>query len=204
MTPARLAVIALAALAAFAALAAAVSLGALDRADVAIAIAVHRLDAPPADAAMLAASWIGENPIVVTVLAGIAALAIVRRRRAVAIALVIDAVVVLTANGLLKALFARDRPRLFDKVPLPSDHGFPSGHAMSAMALYGAIAAALIALYPRARRPIAVAAAVLIGAIGVSRIYLGVHWPSDVAGGLLAGVPSLALAAFMMREYRSR
>ena len=64
--------------------------------------------------------------------------------------------------------------------------------------LCGVVAAALIALYPRARRPVIAAAIALIALIGLSRIYLGVHWPSDVLGGFLGGVPPLVLAAHLI------
>jgi undecaprenyl-diphosphatase len=74
---------------------------------------------------------------------------------------------------------------------------------MSAIGIYGVIAAALIALYPRARRPVIAAAAILIGLIGLSRIYLGVHWPSDVLGGFLGGVPPLIASVHLIHRRRA-
>jgi len=110
---------------------------------------------------------------------------------------------VIAAYSLLKVMFSRERPRLFDKVALPTDYSFPSGHSMTAMGIYGVIAAALIALYPAARRPVIAAAVLLIATIGLSRIYLGVHWPSDVLGGLLGGVPPLIVSVHLIHRRRT-
>jgi membrane-associated phospholipid phosphatase len=176
--------------------------GALDRLDAKVELSVHRLDSAPWDLAMQAASWIGESLVLLSVLAAVIALAIHHRRRVIAIVLAIDATVVIVAYSLLKLMFSRARPRLFDKIALPTDYSFPSGHSMSAMGIYGVIAAALIAMYPAARRPVIAAAALLIAAIGVSRVYLGVHWPSDVVGGWLGGIPPLVVSIHLLHRRR--
>lgn len=174
--------------------------GALDRLDVEIELAVHRLDSTIGDVAMVTATLIGTNYVVVLAVALAAALALQYRRRAVAIVLVVDAIAVIATNSLLKMMFSRERPRLFDKIALPTDYSFPSGHAMSAVGVYGVVAAALIALYPRARTPAIVAAALLAAAIGFSRVYLGVHWPSDVLAGFLGGVPPLVASVHLIHR----
>lgn len=176
--------------------------GALDRLDAAVELAVHRLDSRLWDAAMKGASWIGENMVLLSALACTIAAAIHHRRRVIAIVLAIDATVVIAAYSLLKLMFSRERPRLFDKVALPTDYSFPSGHSMSAMGIYGVIAAALIAMYPAARRPVIAAVVVLIAGIGLSRIYLGVHWPSDVLGGWLGGIPPLVVSVHLIHRRR--
>ena len=186
----------------FAIVAAEIRAGALDRLDRAVELAIHRLDARPPDLAMDAAAQLGANVVLLPVVAAVTALAIRMRRRAVAIILVIDTVVVIAAYSLLKVMFSRERPRLFDKIALPTGYSFPSGHAMSAVGIYGVIAAALIALYPRARRPVIAAAIALIAMIGLSRIYLGVHWPSDVIGGFLGGVPPLVVSIHLIHHPR--
>lgn len=174
--------------------------GALDQLDAAVELAVHRLDAAPMDVAMRTVSWIGENAVLLPVLVAVIALAVHHRRRVIAIVLAIDAAVVITSYSLLKLMFSRARPRLFDKVALPTDYSFPSGHSMSAMGIYGVIAAALIAMYPGARRPVIAAAALLIVSIGLSRVYLGVHWPSDVLGGWLGGIPPLVVSVHVLHR----
>ena len=88
----------------------------------------------------------------------------------------------------LKAAVDRDRPN-FDRMVPGNGPSFPSGHVMAAMALWGMLPL-IVSLYTRRRdvwwASVAVAATI-IGGIAASRVYLGVHWFSDVVGGLLAG-----------------
>jgi undecaprenyl-diphosphatase len=188
---------------AFVVIAACVRTGALDHLDVAVELAIHRLDSRLGDAVMKTATLIGSNAVLLPVVAGVALLALYRRNRGIAIVLVINTMVVIAVNHLLKVMFSRERPTLFDKIALPTDYSFPSGHAMSALGIYGVVAAALIALYPGARRPVIVAATLVIATIGFSRIYLGVHWPFDVVGGFLGAVPPLVVGAHLIHHRRA-
>ncbi|WP_161524830.1 phosphatase PAP2 family protein [Alteribacter lacisalsi] len=91
-------------------------------------------------------------------------------------------------NWLLKGIFQRERP---DLNPLLEEPGFsfPSGHSMGSMMTFGLLAYFIIRLSDRSpvRIATASAAAVIIFSIGLSRIYLGVHYPTDVVAGFLAG-----------------
>lgn len=196
--------IAIAASVAFVVIAAELRTGALDRLDVTVELAIHRLDSGFADIVMKTATLIGSNVVLLPVVALVTLLAIHRRMRTVAIVLAIDTIVVLAIDSALKVMFSRERPRLFDKIALPTDYSFPSGHSMSAIGIYGVVAAALIALYPRARRTVVVATALLVATIGFSRVYLGVHWPFDVVGGYLGGVPPLIVSVHLIHRRRAR
>lgn len=188
----------------FVIIAAEVRTGAVDQLDIQVELAVHQMDAPFWDVVMKTATLIGTNVILLPAIAVAMAIAIRLRRRAYAVILLVDAIVVIGVNTLLKHMFSRARPTLFDKIALPTDYSFPSGHSMSAMGIWGAIAAVMIALYPRARVPIALCAGLLIACIGFSRVYLGVHWPSDVVGGLLGGLPPLVVTVYLLHRAQQR
>ena len=103
-----------------------------------------------------------------------------RHSRRAGITLLSVAAVQTLSNSGLKLLFARARPELFDHLDYTWDLSYPSGHAAQNAALY-LLAALLI------DRRLLWIAVPLVLLIGVSRIVLGVHWPSDVMGGWLEG-----------------
>jgi undecaprenyl-diphosphatase len=95
---------------------------------------------------------------------------------------------VLVLDSSLKYSFHRQRTAPFFGVMLPHSPSFPSGHAMGSFCFYGVLAGLLMARV-RSRGAAAlifVVATVVIAAIGFSRVYLGVHYPTDVVAGYLA------------------
>ncbi len=100
-------------------------------------------------------------------------------------------------NTLLKDVFERPRPEVVPHLATFATSSFPSGHAMSSMAAYGAIALLITRLEHgrRARLATWLLAALVILVIGASRIYLGVHYASDILGGYAAGLAWVAFAA---------
>ncbi len=112
-------------------------------------------------------------------------------------------------NIMLKQSFARSRPAAFFDYPLPASHSFPSGHAFFAASFFGGLAA-LVAGRVRSRALRAVVWIVAVGLIlliGISRVYLGVHYPSDVFAGYMAAIVWVAGVAFgdrLMRHRRRR
>lgn len=110
---------------------------------------------------------------------------------------------------LMKSVVGRGRPELVDRLVTATGNSFPSGHSSQAVACYGALAylASRHVTSRRARIWIGLTAAVLIFLIGISRVYLGVHWPSDVIAGWSLGLCWLAgliLAVNLTRWLRWR
>jgi membrane-associated phospholipid phosphatase len=105
---------------------------------------------------------------------------------------------------LLKRAFHRPRPVPFFDLPTPASFSFPSGHALFSFCFFVGIAALLSPhLTRRGARPAlwGVAIALVLG-IGISRIYLGVHYPSDVLAGYAAGIAWVATAKFVDELHR--
>jgi undecaprenyl-diphosphatase len=111
------------------------------------------------------------------------------RRGAALVGATLGGAIVLN-NG-LKTLFARVRPQPFyDYYPAPDSYSFPSGHALFATCFFGGIAVLMAHRLESRTGQVLVwlVALVLIFLISVSRIYLGVHYPTDVIGGFAVGV----------------
>jgi undecaprenyl-diphosphatase len=156
------------------------AMNALDRAGLEFA---HGLRSPALDAAMHAITWGGSLwlllPLTALALFGLTARGTPRPGVFLAVSLLGASAV----SHLAKLALARPRPALFPPdFPLPLDWSYPSAHTMQAFAL-----AAAWLLLSRSRHP-ALVAMLLIGAllVGFSRIYLQVHYPSDVIAGMLA------------------
>lgn len=104
----------------------------------------------------------------------------------------------LVLNGTLKLLFHRARPDAYFGIVAPTSYSFPSGHALYSLCFYGTLAVITGArLRSWGVRLICWAAAVsLILLIGISRIYLGVHYPSDVLAGYMTAFIWVMAVAF--------
>jgi undecaprenyl-diphosphatase len=107
-------------------------------------------------------------------------------------------------NGLLKGYFERPRPTVVEFVDDVHSLSFPSGHAMTSMIAYGSVAYLVGRLEPTRGLRITtwVVAAFMIILVGISRMYLGVHYPSDVFAGFLAGLAWLAFVAASLAAIR--
>jgi membrane-associated phospholipid phosphatase len=98
-------------------------------------------------------------------------------------------------NWLLKEYFKRQRPAI-EALVEQGGYSFPSGHSMGSFIFYGALAFAVFRLYDHTWSKVLGAAVLLflVFLIGISRIYLGVHYPSDILGGFSAGGVWLAFS----------
>ncbi len=112
-------------------------------------------------------------------------------------------------NVLLKYSYQRVRPQFDSPLLSLSTYSFPSGHTSGAMLLYGLLAAYLMGRLPRwpARAAVAVLALALVALVGLSRVYLGAHYLSDVLAAAAFGLAWLAVcitASSTLRRHRAR
>ena len=103
-------------------------------------------------------------------------------------------------NMTVKHVFARERPALWASIAPETTFSFPSGHAMGSATL--ACVLILLAWRTRWRWPVLVVALAFTIAVGLSRIYLGVHYPSDILAGWAAA--SVWTAAVFLAVYRAQ
>ena len=149
------------------------------------------------DAIMIELTALGTGTVVMMIVAVAGLFLALTQHRYSAMLLVASTLGGLVLNGVLKLGFNRPRPSIF----LPEVHAvsssFPSGHAMSAAIVYGTVAYLAARLHKRmwARFLVMFAAVIITVLICVSRLYLGVHYPSDVIAGVAIG---LAWASFCM------
>lgn len=155
--------------------------------EMAIRSAVHSWASPALTNAMLGVTSLGEPWFLIPLGLLLAAVLARRGRRHAAIALAAAAVGGQLLDQILKAAFHRVRPDAFFGLPQPENYSFPSGHAMASTCFYGALAAILAAGGARKAVCWAVGAAAPL-LIGFSRVYLGVHYPTDVLGGYAAAI----------------
>lgn len=152
----------------------------------------HR--SPAATTFFLAWTWLGTPIGISVVLLPVAVVLLVRGRRILPLFLVVTTLGGWELNHLLKVLFTRARPDLSQAVRRASGYSFPSGHAMMSVIAFGALAyAAMRVTDDRRLHSVALAlVSCVVAAISLSRVYLGVHWLSDIAAGMAAGVVWLA------------
>jgi undecaprenyl-diphosphatase len=168
---------------------------------------VHGHSSPALTALMRAMSFIGEpGPLIVLSVAAFLILLRVAHWPRAALFFLVTMTGVFVVDNALKLLFHRTRPETFFGTPTPHSYSFPSGHALYSVCLWGVLAA-LACLRVRslaARGAIWAGAAIVAGLTGYSRIYLGVHYPSDVIAGYAAAIAWVAAVAGADRLLRRR
>jgi undecaprenyl-diphosphatase len=179
----------------FAVLCLMVATGSADAFDHAVRNAVHEWASPPLTGAVRLVTHLGSVTVLLA-LCAVAAIALyLWGHRYEAVSLALTLIATMLVNSGLKLIFLRDRPDAFfgDFIDTSS---FPSGHSAFSCCFYLGLAATIASHVqaPAARIAIFGAAILLIAAIGFSRVYLGVHYPTDVLGGWLIGIMGVAIA----------
>lgn len=174
--------------------------------DTAVIGFVQGLEAPWLTSIMKVFTWIGSGNVVASIaLIGFIVLYFLLRYRLQAILLIAVVAGSVSLNRALKVYFKRERPEIH-RIMDANGFSFPSGHSMMAFALYAIIAyiAWRNVKTPMRRVVLVLFTAFMIITIGTSRIYLGVHYPSDIVGGFAASALWVTIAISVYAYFQNR
>lgn len=167
--------------------------------DIPAMVCLHQWASPRIDAFFSVVSRIGYLWGVVPADALILLWLLVRRRYRDGLFFGLAVLGSLAVNLVAKNYFARVRPELWLSIAPEDSYSFPSGHAMASVSL--GVAVALLCWHSRWRWPVLVAASGFIALVGISRVYLGVHYPSDILAGWAAATAwVVAMYHLVVRE----
>ncbi|HEY9666679.1 MAG TPA: phosphatase PAP2 family protein, partial [Coleofasciculaceae cyanobacterium] len=142
-----------------------------------ILLTLRKLQSPLLDQVMLGLTFLGDPFVLLMICLGLGSWLLYRGERSRATVLVIAAIGVVILNNLLKIFFGRARPILWERIVDVGQYSFPSGHAMISLVILGMIGYLLTSKFPQWRGWIINLTIILVIGIGISRLYLGVHWP---------------------------
>jgi hypothetical protein len=171
--------------------------GRADRYDDMIMEAVHTIDNKSMHRTMEAITQLGSHAAISTA-AGLTAIAMLRKgQKSDAWTVVISTGGAMAINTILKNIFQRERPiEMARRIKLPRSHSFPSGHSLLSAATYPIVAHHLVQNESSSTQAIVhTMVGLTILSVGFSRVYFGVHFPSDVLGGFAAGFGWLGLTS---------
>lgn len=168
--------------------------------DIRLANALNANAVSSATTAFEAVTTLGSTSVLALVATTAVAYLVHRRRGRDAALLVVALAGAQLATWILKSAFERPRPSFDEPVATADWFSFPSGHASSSLALYGALAYVFAGRSSRPVRAVVLAGlTLLVAAIGFSRVYLGVHYLTDVVAGYSAGLAWLLLVIYCAR-----
>lgn len=159
---------------------------------------------PWLDTVMRAATSLGSFTVLTTVCV---AFAVVWRRRVgdwtAALVLAVVSLLAWSSCNSLKLVIGRARPELADRLVRAGGYSFPSGHATQSAAIWGTLALLVASQLPRHRRVVWATGTAVAVAVGASRIYLGVHWFTDVIAGWTLGATFVGVTAVALTQRRA-
>lgn len=170
--------------------------------DTSILLYLRSLHDPLRDRVMLAFTFFGEPNLLLALSVSLGIILWVRKHRSEATTIAVTGAGALGLNILLKQLFARARPQLWERTVDVRFYSFPSGHAMISMVIYGLLGYLLGSRFPKQRWWIYSLTVILVAVIGLSRLYLGVHWPTDIIAGYTAGLVWLIACIYSLEVWK--
>jgi undecaprenyl-diphosphatase len=160
---------------------------------------VHGYANPSLDAMMLTITQLADARVVVVIVALTLGVLWWRNHRSEAKIFAMACLGAFILNNGMKLFFAKPRPHIFPSLISETSFSFPSGHALGGFVMYGFLAYLLSAHFPKFSKSIYTLAVITIAAIGLSRIYIGVHWPTDIIAGYGVGYIWLMLCITMLK-----
>jgi membrane-associated phospholipid phosphatase len=171
--------------------------------DGAFLLGLHHWANPGLDTVMVSITRLGDPAFVIVVVAIALTWLLYQHKRLESVMLVVACLGAVGLNSGLKLVFGRTRPHLWTSLIHETTYGFPSGHALGSLVLYGFIAYLYARRYPRRAKVAYGIAAIVVALIGLSRLYFGVHYPTDVLAGYGMGMLWLVVCLLFM-EWRGR
>lgn len=161
--------------------------GSLDRE---VLLAMRELQTPLRSRVAYAVTFFGNHSFLLPAVAAVAAVLAFRGQKVSALLFAVSALGVFGLNSAVKIAFARARPDLWPALLTERTHSFPSGHAAMSAVFFGGVACMVFRLTRSraARLGSTLAATIAVSSISASRVYLGVHWLTDVVAGALLGL----------------
>ncbi|MGB3766291.1 MAG: phosphatase PAP2 family protein [Phormidesmis sp.] len=170
--------------------------------DETILLHIHQLANPALDKLMVFITRIGDPHTVVPLTGIVFIFLLIKRQRLAATFFAIDAAGGVALSYFLKLAFSKPRPQLWNSAVNEVTYSYPSGHALGSMVIYGFLSYIFATLYPRYSAAIYAFAVLMIISIGFSRLYLGVHWPTDILGGYGIGFLWIMVCISLLRLRR--
>ena len=167
--------------------------------DKSILLHIHKIANPVLDTLMISITRIGDPRTVVPMTLVIFCFLWWKRYRLEAQFFALNAFGGAVLSYVLKLAFSKPRPELWPQLISEKTFSYPSGHALGSMVLYGFLSYLFATLYPRYSRAFYSIVTLLILAIGFSRLYLGVHWPTDIIAGYGIGFLWITVCIMLMR-----
>lgn len=159
---------------------------------------IHSLASPVLDGIFFFFTTIGNVQVLLPITAIIIAYLLYKKRRRDALIIIAGVGGAAAANFILKLLFHRDRPTFWHSLVTETGYSFPSGHAM----LSSALVLCLIAIVwnTRWRLTAIIAGSFVVLMIGLSRLYMGVHYPTDIIAGWSVSFVWVAIVVIIVKK----
>jgi membrane-associated phospholipid phosphatase len=172
--------------------------------DTSILLNIHQMASPFCDQIMLSITSLANPEFVVIIVALSTGWLLWKRQFNKTKILILACAGALILNQGMKIIFNRPRPTLWQLLLNETSFGFPSGHALGSIVLYGLLAYFYAVYRPDQAKGIYLFSVVLIGSIGFSRLYLGVHYPTDIIAGYITGWLWLMVCIWLLRLQKDR